>query len=160
MQQPAQMTYEEQVALLEKSYELAARYTPGNTGTESREDAESVSNGRKAKAVPMGQVSVPVVSSLPQPVSDSMLFARLGQDGNAGFHTAVGKAGNGHARNTIRACVHGDQTVISGQSVRLRLLEPVRVGKYTLPRNTLVTGEGAYREKGSASGSSNWNMTV
>ena len=92
MQQPAQMTYEEQVALLEKSYELAARYTPGNTGTESREDAESVSNGRKAKAVPMGQVSVPVVSSLPQPVSDSMLFARLGQDGNAGFHTAVGQS--------------------------------------------------------------------
>ena len=38
--------------------------------------------------------------------------------------------------------MHGDQTVISGQSVRLRLLEPVRVGKYTLPRNTLVTGEG------------------
>ena len=144
MQQPTQMTYEEQVALLEKSYELAARYTPGKDGTktEDREDAESVSNGRKAKAVPVGQVSVPVVSSLPQPVSDSMLPARLGQDGNAGFHTAVGKAGNGHARNTIRACVHGDQTVISGQSVRLRLLEPVRVGRYTLPRNTLVTGEG------------------
>ena len=142
VQQPAQMTYEEQVALLEKSYELAAKYTPGNTETESREDAEGVSNGRKAKAVPVGQVSVPVVSSLPQPVSDSTLFARLGQDGNAGFHTAVGKAGNGHARNTIRACVHGDQTVISGQSVRLRLLEPMRVGRYTLPRNTLVTGEG------------------
>ena len=29
VQQPAQMTYEEQVALLEKSYELAAKYTPG-----------------------------------------------------------------------------------------------------------------------------------
>ena len=144
MRQPAQMTYEEQVALLEKSYELAARYTPGKDGMgmESREDAESASNGRKTKAVPVGHVSTPVVSSLPQPVSDSMLFARLGQDGNAGFHTAVGKAGNGHARNTIRACVHGDQTVISGQSVRLRLLEPMRVGRYTLPRNTLVTGEG------------------
>lgn len=129
MQQPAQMTYEEQVALLEKSYELAARYTPGKDGMgiKSREDAESVSNGRKTKAVPVGQVSVPVVSSLPQPVSDSTLFVRLGQDGNAGFHTAVGKAGNGHARNTIRACVHGDQAVISGQSVRLRLLEPMRL---------------------------------
>lgn len=138
------MTYEEQVALLEKSYELAARYTPGKDGMEpeSREDAESASNGRKTKAVPVGHVSTPVVSSLPQPVSDSMLFARLGQAGNAGFHTAVGKAGNGHARNTIRACVHGDQTVISGQSVRLRLLEPMCVGRYTLPRNTLVTGEG------------------
>ena len=144
MQQPAQMTYEEQVALLEKSYELAARYTPGKDGTktEDREDAESVSNGRKAKAVPVGQVSVPVVSSLPQPVSDSMLPARLEQAGNAGFHTAVGKAGNGHARNTIRACVHGDQSVISGQGVRMRLLEPMRVGRHILPKNTLITGEG------------------
>ncbi len=144
VQQPTQMTYEEQVALLEKSYELAAKYTPGKggTGPESREDAESVSDGKKTKAVPVGQVSAPVVSSLPQPVSDSTLFARLEQTGNAGFHTAVGKAGNGHARNTIRACVHSDQTIISGQSVRLRLLEPMRVGRYTLPRNSLVTGEG------------------
>ncbi|MBD4334499.1 conjugative transposon protein TraM, partial [Xanthomonas citri pv. citri] len=46
------------------------------------------------------------------------------------------------ARNTIRACVHGDQTVISGQSVRLRLLEAMCVGRYVLPRDTLLTGEG------------------
>ena len=40
VQQPAQMTYEEQVALLEKSYELAAKYTPGKdgAGTEKREE--------------------------------------------------------------------------------------------------------------------------
>lgn len=53
------------------------------------------------KAVPVGQVSTPVVSSLPQPVSDSVLFARLAQAGNAGFHTAVGKAAEGQTRNTI-----------------------------------------------------------
>ena len=144
IQQPAQMTYEEQVALLEKSYELAAKYTPGDgrTKTESREETETVSNGRKAKAVPVGQVSTPVVSTLPQPVSDAVLFARLEQAGNAGFHTAVGNSGGGLERNTIRACVHGDQTIISGQGVRLRLLEPMRIGKYTLPRNSIVTGEG------------------
>ena len=28
-----------------------------------------------------------------------------------GFHTAVGSAGTQMARNTIRACVHGDQTL-------------------------------------------------
>ena len=44
--------------------------------------------------------------------------------------------------NTIRACVHGDQTVVSGQNVRLRLLEAMRVGRLVLPRNTLLTGEG------------------
>ncbi|WP_290137343.1 conjugative transposon protein TraM, partial [Duncaniella muris] len=44
-------------------------------------------------------------------------------------------------RNTISVCVHGDQTVISGQSVRLRLLEPMRVGRHELPRNSLITGD-------------------
>lgn len=140
-QQPAQMTYDDQVALLEKSYELAARYMPGGS-TVKQEEVETATNGRKAKAVPVGQVSKPVVSSLPQPVSDSVLLARLVQAGNAGFHTAVGETADGHTRNTIRACVHGDQTVRSGQSVRLRLLEPMRVGRYVLPRNSLLTGEG------------------
>lgn len=140
-QQPAQMTYDDQVALLEKSYELAARYMPGGS-TVKQEEVETATNGRKVKAVPVGQVSTPVVSSLPQPVSDSVLPARLVQAGNAGFHTAVGETADGHTRNTIRACVHGDQTVRSGQSVRLRLLEPMRVGRYVLPRNSLLTGEG------------------
>lgn len=140
-QQPTQMTYDDQVALLEKSYELAAKYMPGEN-TAKQEEVETSTNGRKAKAVPVGQVSTPVVSSLPQPVSDSVLLARLAQAGNTGFHTAVGKTADGHTRNTIRVCVHGDQTVRSGQSVRLRLLEPMRVGRYVLPRNSLVTGEG------------------
>lgn len=140
-QQPVQMTYDDQVALLEKSYELAARYMPGES-TVKQEEVETATNGRKAKAVPVGQVSTPVVSSLPQPVSDSVLPARLVQAGNAGFHTAVGETADGHTRNTILACVHGDQTVRSGQSVRLRLLEPMRVGRYVLPRNSLLTGEG------------------
>ena len=141
VQQPAQMTYEEQVALLEKSYELAARYTPGgggaNTGSHTGND-EITRNG-KAKAVPVGHVSTPLVSSLPQPVSDSVLFARMSQSKQ--FHTAIGKTEVGSMRNTIRACIHGDQIVISGQGVRMRLLEPMRVGKHILPKNSLLTGE-------------------
>ncbi len=140
-QQSVRMTYDDQVALLEKSYELAAKHMPGD-GNVKQKEAEAAANNRKAKAVPVGQVSTPVVSSLPQPVSDSVLLARLAQSGNTGFHTAVGETVERHARNTILACVHGDQTVKNGQSVRLRLLEPMRVGKYILPRNFLVTGEG------------------
>ena len=142
--QNAGPSYEEQVALLEKSYELAARYMPagGSTGTADNREAESPSKGRKAEAVPVGLVSAPVVSFLPQPVTDSVQLTRLLSAADAGFHTAVGDAGTQVARNTVRACVHGDQTVISGQSVRLRLLEAMRVGGHVLPRNTLLTGEG------------------
>ena len=100
-QQPTQMTYDDQVALLEKSYELAAKYMPGESIVKQKE-GETATNGRKAKAVPVGQVSTPVVSLLPQPVSDSVLLARLAQVGSVGFHTAVGKTADGHTRNTIR----------------------------------------------------------
>ena len=147
-QQNSQPTYADQVALLEKSYELAAKYMPGGTATTSEgvaEEVESTTQSGKAKAQPVGHVTTPVVSALAQPVSDSVMIARLSQSVGGGFHTAVGEAPKQNTRNTIKACVHGDQTIISGQSVRLRLLEAMRVGKYVLPRNTLITGEGSIK---------------
>ena len=146
-QQNSQPTYADQVALLEKSYELAAKYMPGNAATSegAAEEVESTTRSGKAKAQPVGHVTIPVVSALAQPVSDSVMIARMAQSVGGGFHTAVGEAPKQTARNTIKACVHGDQTITSGQSVRLRLLEAMRVGKYVLPRNTLITGEGSIK---------------
>lgn len=147
-QQNSQPTYADQVALLEKSYELAAKYMPGNTvatSEDAAEEVETTTRSGKAKAQPVGHVTTPVVSALAQPVSDSVMIARLSQSVGGGFHTAVGEAPQQTARNTIKACVHGDQTITSGQSVRLRLLEAMRVGKYVLPRNTLITGEGSIK---------------
>lgn len=147
-QQNSQPTYADQVALLEKSYELAAKYMPGNTAATSEsvaEEVETTTRSGKAKAQPVGHVTTHVVSALAQPVSDSVMIARLSQSVGGGFHTAVGEAPKQTARNTIKACVHGDQTITSGQSVRLRLLEAMRVGKYVLPRNTLITGEGSIK---------------
>ena len=147
-QQNSQPTYADQVALLEKSYELAAKYMPGGTATTSEskaEEVETTTRSGKSKAVPVGQVSKPVVSALAQPVSDSMMIARMAQSVGSGFNTAVGAAPMQNTRNTIKACVHGDQTITSGQSVRLRLLEDMRVGKYVLPHNTLITGEGSIK---------------
>lgn len=147
-QQNSQPTYADQVALLEKSYELAAKYMPGGTAATSEgaaEEVETTTRSGKAKAQPVGHVTTPVVSALAQPVSDSVMIARMAQSVGSGFHTAVGEAPKQTARNTIKACVHGDQTITSGQSVRLRLLEDMRVGKYVLPRNTLITGEGSIK---------------
>lgn len=146
-QQNSQPTYADQVALLEKSYELAAKYMPGNAATSESvaEEVETTTRSGKAKAQPVGHVTTPIVSALAQPVSDSVMIAWMAQSVGGGFNTAVGEAPKQTARNTIKACVHGDQTITSGQSVRLRLLEAMRVGKYVLPRNTLITGEGSIK---------------
>ena len=128
-QQNSQPTYADQVA----------------TSEGAAEEVEITTRSGKAKAQPVGHVTTPVVSALAQPMSDSVMIARMAQSVGGGFHTAVGEAPKQAARNTIKACVHGDQTITSGQSVRLRLLEAMRVGKYVLPRNTLISGEGSIK---------------
>ena len=43
-------------------------------------------------------------------------------------------------KNTISACIYGNQTVTDGQKVQLRLLERMRVGDIIIPANVVVTG--------------------
>ena len=141
--QPARM--EEQVALLEKSYELAAKYQNGgnNAGQTARTDGtemmESNAGEKKMKAEPVSGVRPSTVSALPQPLTDSAFIAEYGGERNFGFHTAIGTA-EAAGKNTIAACVQGDQTVTDGQTVKLRLLEPMRVSGRTIPRNTTLVG--------------------
>ena len=141
--QPARM--EEQVALLEKSYELAAKYQNGGNNaaqtarTDGTEMTESNAGEKKMKAEPVSGVHPSTVSALPQPLTDSAFIADYGGERNYGFHTAIGST-EAPGKNTIAACVQGDQTVTDGQTVRLRLLEPMRVSGRTIPRNTTLVG--------------------
>lgn len=141
---PEGSTLDDQVALLEKSYELAAKYMPAGQGGASQAAAtgkpeQKPSRNGKAVAVPVNQVAVNVVSALAQPMDDAEFMRTHAAERNYGFNTAVGNTG-ATEKNTIAACVHGNQTVTDGQSVRLRLLEATDVGGVRVPRNTLVVG--------------------
>lgn len=141
-------TADEQLALLEKSYQLAAKYMPQNqvqpvtssTVSPETKPVETYKNG-KAQMNTVGQVHERVVSGLSQPMSDSAFVAEYSKERNMGFHTAVGTAAQTE-KNTIRACIHDNQTITDGQAVRLRLLEPMRAGETVIPQNALVTGMG------------------
>lgn len=135
---------EEQVALLEKSYELAAKYQngKGNAGQTAQPEGTETSgkaDERSMKAEPISGVRPAVVSALPQPMTDSAFIADYAGERNYGFHTAIGTA-EASEKNTIAACVQGDQTITDGQTVKLRLLEPMRVSGRIIPRNTLLVG--------------------
>ena len=108
-------------------------------GTEGR--ANYRAERKKNKAMPIRQVEHQVVSSLSQPMSNAEFVAALSQERNRGFNTAVGTA-EVLDRNTIPACVHGAQSVTDGQTVRLRLLEPMAVAGRTIPRGAVVVGTG------------------
>ena len=146
---------DEQVALMEKSYELAAKYMGGQNGgqpsAEQRAEPTTVQKGKKNKAMPIRQVEHQVVSSLSQPMSNAEFVAALSQERNRGFNTAVGTA-EVLDRNTIPACVHGAQSVTDGQTVRLRLLDDVEIGEAVLRSGTYLyatmNGFGSQRVKG------------
>lgn len=108
--------FDEKVALMEKSYELAARFG-GNTAIKTTETSNA---SEKPKTEPVEAEQPRVVSRLGQKDdADSIVEDR--------FNTAVGTHETVE-KNTIAACVHGTQTVTDGQALRLRLLEPMRVG--------------------------------
>ena len=126
---------EEKMALMEKSYELAARYngkqTPSVIPTDDRKDRTSVK--------PVKRIRQEVVSSLAQPVNDGDFIAGVSEERNTGFHTPVGRTPVSD-RNTIAACVHGTQTVSDGQALRVRLLEAMAVDDRLIPKGTVLTG--------------------
>ena len=139
-QQNATPTTDDQMALLEKSYELAARYM--NDGGQNGQVAQVPVAGtvtQKPQAQPVQAIRETTVSGLQQPMNDADFIRAYSQPRNYGFNTAVG-TGYAMGKNTVAACIHQDQTLTDGQAVKLRLLEPMQAGNIVVPKNTLVAG--------------------
>ena len=138
-------TVDDQMALMEKSYQLAAKYMPTMQNGDGQvtyagagEQASSGSQqGKKRKVSPVQQVTKTVVSALGGQMLDDE------DDGGftfQSFNTAVGAGGGVSRKNTISASVYGYQTVTDGQTVRLRLLEPMAVGERIIPKGAIIVG--------------------
>ena len=137
-QQNATPTADDQMALLEKSYELAAKYMNGGQGQVAQVPVTGDID-RKPDAVAVQAIRETTVSGLQQPMSDADFIRAYSQPRNYGFNTAVG-TGYAMGKNTVAACIHQDQTLTDGQAVKLRLLEPMQAGNIVVPKNTLVAG--------------------
>lgn len=136
---------DEQLLLMEKSYQLAAKYMPESSKQSPVEvpksktslAAEKINNTVSLK--PVSTVSDKIVSALQQNISDSAFIKQFSQPRNYSFITANGEQIQ-KDRNTIWACVNSNQKLINGQNVRLRLLEPVETGGVIFPKNAVITG--------------------
>ena len=131
----AQETADEQLRLMEKSYEMASRYLPQDGGGTK---TVPVTETDKRTVSPVTQVAEQVVSRLAQPMSDAEFMERYSRPHNMGFHTVSDHAGVS-ARNSIRACIRRTVTVSDGKEAEIRLLEPVDVGGMYVPANTVLT---------------------
>ena len=89
-QQTATPTADDQLALLEKSYELAAKYAGGGQNGQMAQVPVAGNIDRKPDAVAVQAVRETTVSGLSQPMSDADFIRAYSQPRNYGFNTAVG----------------------------------------------------------------------
>jgi len=148
---PKKMTKEDQLELMERSFQMAAKYMPqgtqgtmGTAGTGGNNNAAEPSAANKnasgkTAVVPVGQVKEQTVSALLPEMNDAEFISTYSKPRNMSFLTPANRS-NAVTRNTVSACIQGEQTVMDRQNVRLRLLESIQAGNVVIPRNTVVTG--------------------
>lgn len=139
-------TEDDQLAVIEKSYQLAAKYMPAATNqgansspAESGKATSNASSGEKAIAQPVRQVKQNVVSLLGNSGNGSAIAEFSSDRQNSGFRT-VADNDESTGKNSIRACINQTVTLTNGKELQLRLLEPIQVGDLLIPANTLITG--------------------
>ena len=119
-QQPNEME------LLERSYQLAAQYMGNGNGTGNVPPSQADEKGKR-NVQPVQSVTHNVVSTLSAATNDR------------GFNTSIGLK-RSVGKNTIAAVIAGNQSVTNGQSVKLRITEPMWIGNRLIPRNTILVG--------------------
>ena len=118
-QQPNEME------LLERSYQLAAQYMGNGNGGNYPPPQQEEKGKRNVQ--PVQNVTHNVVSTLSAATNER------------GFNTSVGTK-RSVGKNTIAAVIAGNQSVINGQSVKLRTTEPMWISNRLIPRNTTIVG--------------------
>ena len=147
---PPVATVDDQLKLMEKSYEMAAKYLPQNANNGNAAPANGTATGaaganQKEHFVSFTPTRKNTVSALYREPSDSAFAADWSQAKNRGFYTAGATEQVMPPKNSIKACVHEAQTVVGEMGVRLRLLEAAQTPQRTIPKGTIVTANAKFQ---------------
>ena len=140
-----------QLALMEKSYQMAAKYLPQSssttnavhTFTPAKEkgtlETSATKQASSTSSLPVMEVLAErkqVVSSLNQPMSDVYFMEEYGKKArNMGFHSLTSTAVP-TVRNTLKVVVDRTTVLKEGDNVVLRLLESAKVQGLHIPRQS------------------------
>ncbi|WP_443938593.1 conjugative transposon protein TraM [Pedobacter sp. MW01-1-1] len=148
---PKPVTVNDQLELMEKSYQMAAKYLPTGTTNQAEappaKEAGTANSGSNQKEhfVAFTPTRKNTVSALYREPTDSAFLADWSQSRNRGFYTAGSTEQIIQPKNSIKACVHDAQTVIGETGVRLRLLEPAQTPQRVIPKGTIVTANAKFQ---------------
>ena len=121
-----------QMALMEKSYEMASRYLPKGQQNPSMMGGKNIA--------PVYTPEEKVVSRLPRKQSEKKALQEWVKEQQTAFFNGESFKPQGSIlKNSIRACTHIEQLLGENSRVQLRLLEPIRVADVLIPKGELLT---------------------
>ena len=141
---------ESQLELMEKSYQMAAKYLPTNTvsNEQSKEKQMSFSSSstQKEAFVAFTPNHKKVVSALYREPIDSTFMANWSETRNLGFYTVGKTEKQMQPNNSIRAVIQETQLLRGEGSVRLRLLQVAKTANYIIPSGTVMTAIAKFQQ--------------
>ena len=139
---PASASIDNQIALMEKSYQMAAKYLPTpvpNSAAIPKENDSPKKANQKESLIAVLPTSDNIISSLYRDQSDSLLLNQWSKPRNTRFFGPASSTKQSVPKNSIRAIIHGNQTITEESSVKLRLLEDVKTSKHTIPKGSILS---------------------
>ncbi|GEN71252.1 conjugative transposon protein TraM [Chryseobacterium lathyri] len=138
---PAPLTVNDQLQLMEKSYQMASKYLPSNGGEQKKTDSTTIRNTgvQKASFVAFSPMRTNVVSALYREPTDSEFLENINGERNRGFYTVGVTEQVSKPKNSIGACIHETTTITTDGTVKLRLLESAKTPDFTIPSGSIVT---------------------
>ncbi len=144
---PAAVTVDDQLALMEKSYQMAAKYLPSSNTLQPEQTEAGISASKsvqKQQFAAVAPVRKNVVSALYREPTDSAFLSDWNQSRNRGFYTAGTNEQKVQPKNSIRAIVEQTQVVSVDSDVKIRLLEPAHTPEIMLPKGTTLMAKAKF----------------
>lgn len=143
---PAGLGIDDQLHLMERSYQMAAKYLPQSDKQEdhvTEEDKVKQPSGDKVLPTAVKPAHLNVVSSLYRETSDSAFIAGLND--HRMFGTQDKTNGSGQARNAIRGTVQQSMTMTNESLLSIRLSENMFVGRTEIPAGKFLKANGKFQ---------------
>lgn len=138
-------TAQDRLALMEKSYQLAAKYFPASAQAQNTEEAKPAMQKGENDFVSVLADKKSVVSRLHGKATDSLVLTQWVNAQHNSFTTAGGQQETVLPPNSIRACIHQTLKVTGESSVQLRLLQDVRIGQSVVPTGFILTAHAKFQ---------------
>lgn len=140
---PATITMDNQLELMEKSFQMAAKYLPGSQTQSELPPSNDITNiksiSSKNQAITVvDKTSKEIVSSLVKPMS-LQDFLPINIQSNQTFYTAEGERKTQTHKNSIRVSIKEEEVIINEGYIKLKLLESIVINGAFLPEaSTLI----------------------